>query len=55
MLFQQQGVHEVHDDAFPKDDANNVGAPLDLAVQALQRVCAVSLSAVRRGFRKAVT
>jgi hypothetical protein len=41
VLFRQQGAHEVRDGAFPRDDADNVGAPLDLAVQALQRVCAV--------------
>ena len=43
VLFQQQGADETDDGVVVGEDADHVGAPLDLAVEALDRIGAVEL------------
>lgn len=43
VLLQQQGADQPGDGGFAWEDADDVGAPLDLAVQALQGVGGVQL------------
>jgi hypothetical protein len=47
VLFEQQRADEADDGAVVGEDADDVGAPLDLAVEAFDRVGAVELGPVR--------
>ena len=49
ILFEQQGTDESDDGSLVGEDADNVAATLDLAVEAFERVGAVDLGAVRCG------
>jgi hypothetical protein len=44
VLFEQQGPDETDDGFIVGEDANDLGAPLDLAVEALDRVVLWSLA-----------
>ena len=46
VLFEQEGADEADDGVLVGEDADDVGAPLDLAVEALDRVGRVQLGAV---------
>lgn len=37
-LLKQESAHKSHDDGLVGEDSNSVDAPLDLAVQALERI-----------------
>ena len=49
VLFQEQRADQPGDGGFVREDPDDVAAPLDLAVEALQRVCAVELGTVLDG------
>ena len=44
VLFEQDGTDETPDGGLVGEDADDLGAPLDLAVEALDRVAAVDLA-----------
>jgi hypothetical protein len=46
VLLEQQGAHQAVDGRLVGEDVYDVGAPLALAVQTLERVGAVDLGAV---------
>ena len=46
VLLDQGGADQAHDGGVVREDAHHVGAPLDLLVDALQRVGRVDLRAV---------
>jgi hypothetical protein len=46
VLFEQQRADQVRNGIFVGEDADDVGAPLDLAVEALDRIGAVQLGTV---------
>src|SRR5690606_25537556 len=43
VLFEQQGSDETHDGVVIREDADDIGAPLDLPVKAFDRIRAVKL------------
>ena len=49
VLFEQDGADEAGDGGLVREDADDLGAPLDLAVEALQRVGAVQLGTMLGG------
>ena len=49
ILFEQQGADETNDGSLVGEDADNVAATLDLAVEAFERVGAVYLGAMLSG------
>ena len=49
VLFEQQRADESGDGRFVREDAHDVGAPLDLGVQSFQWIGAVDLCAMRFG------
>ena len=48
VLFQQQSADQANDGRLVGEDADDVTAPLDLAVEAFERVGAVDLAAMWR-------
>ena len=46
ILFEQDGTDEAGDGSFIGEDADDLSAALDLAIQSLQRIGAVQLGAV---------
>jgi len=46
ILFEQNGADEACDGGLVGEDADDLGAALDLAFQSLERVCAVQFGAV---------
>ena len=46
VLFEQDGADEADDGGLVGEDADDLGAPLDLAVEALERIGRVQLGAV---------
>jgi hypothetical protein len=46
-LFQKDGTDEPDDGLVVGEDADDLGAPFDLAVHTLDRVCGVQLRAMR--------
>ena len=51
VLLEQQRAHQASDRALVREDANDVGATLDLAIQSLEHVRAVDLHPVYRYHR----
>ena len=49
VLLEQEGADEVEDGGFVRENPDDIAATLDLAVQPLERVCAVQFGAVLGG------